>query len=143
MTAPIDSFVGGYEFLSNFYPSTIIYSGEVYSTVEHAYQAAKVIDPMWEERIRTASTPNQAKKIGRRAPLRVTWENDKVAVMRELVHLKFRIPELRERLIETDPAELIEGNWWGDTFWGVCKGKGENMLGMLLMEERRCLVGLS
>lgn len=36
----------------------------------------------------------------------------------------------------TGDAELIEGNNWGDTFWGVCNGRGENMLGKLLMEIR-------
>lgn len=29
-----------------------------------------------------------------------------------------------------------EGNTWGDKFWGVCDGEGENHLGKLLMEVR-------
>jgi predicted NAD-dependent protein-ADP-ribosyltransferase YbiA (DUF1768 family) len=33
-------------------------------------------------------------------------------------------------------VELIEGNWWGDTYWGVCNGVGENHLGKLLMKIR-------
>lgn len=32
--------------------------------------------------------------------------------------------------------ELIEGNYWHDTYWGVCEGVGENHLGKLLMEIR-------
>jgi predicted NAD-dependent protein-ADP-ribosyltransferase YbiA (DUF1768 family) len=40
-------------------------------------------------------------------------------------------------LLETGDAELIEGNDWGDTFWGVCGGKGNNFLGKLLMEVRK------
>lgn len=120
---------GDYSFLSNFYE----HNGW---TVEHHYQAAKTTDPAWAARIFAAPTPGQAKKLGRRAPMRFTWENEKVAVMRALLHLKFTDPELSARLVATGGAQLVEGNWWGDTFWGVCKGVGTNMLGRLLMEVR-------
>jgi predicted NAD-dependent protein-ADP-ribosyltransferase YbiA (DUF1768 family) len=30
----------------------------------------------------------------------------------------------------------VEGNSWGDTYWGVCKGKGQNKLGHILMQVR-------
>ena len=33
----------------------------------------------------------------------------------------------------TEDAELIEGNWWKDTYWGICDGVGENRLGQMLM----------
>ena len=56
--------------------------------------------------------------------------------MRDCLRLKFEIPELREALLNTDNAKLIEGNWWGDKFWGICNGVGENNLGKLLMEVR-------
>lgn len=36
----------------------------------------------------------------------------------------------------TDDAELVEGNTWGDRYWGVVDGVGENRLGKLLMERR-------
>ena len=44
-----------------------------------------------------------------------------------------------EMLLATDDMEIIEGNVWGDTFWGVCDGKGENNLGKVLMEVRQHL----
>ena len=56
--------------------------------------------------------------------------------MEYLLLQKFFIPELREKLLATGNEELIEGNWWGDTYWGVCKGKGENNLGKSLMKIR-------
>ena len=37
------------------------------------------------------------------------------------------------RLLETGDVYLEETNTWGDVFWGVCNGKGENMLGQVLM----------
>ena len=43
---------------------------------------------------------------------------------------------MASRLINTGDAILIEGNTWGDTYWGVCDGVGENRLGKLLMEVR-------
>ena len=57
--------------------------------------------------------------------------------MLELLHLKFRHPVLKDQLLATGDVELIEGNDWGDEFWGVCCGKGSNNLGKLLMLVRR------
>ena len=57
--------------------------------------------------------------------------------MAYVLHLKFRQhPELGNLLIATGDAELIEGNIWRDTYWGVCNGVGKNRLGELLMQLR-------
>ena len=53
--------------------------------------------------------------------------------------IKFLNPDLREKLVATGDAELIEGNHWNDTCWGVCKGIGQNNLGKILMEVRDML----
>ena len=45
-------------------------------------------------------------------------------------------PELGNKLLETGNQELVEGNTWGDIFWGVCNGKGQNWLGKILMMVR-------
>ena len=45
-------------------------------------------------------------------------------------------PILKAKLLATGDAELIEGNWWNDTYWGVCKGVGKNKLGKILMRVR-------
>lgn len=132
----IDTFDGEHRFLSNFYPCTVEYAGEFYRTVEHAYQAAKTCDPNWRTVIRYANTPTQAKRLGRRVSLRQDWEGVKEDVMLTLLRRKFANPAMREKLLATGDEELVEGNWWGDTYWGVCKGKGENRLGILLMQVR-------
>ena len=44
--------------------------------------------------------------------------------------------DLKEKLLATGDAYLEETNHWHDTFWGVCKGKGQNHLGKILMEVR-------
>ncbi len=44
--------------------------------------------------------------------------------------------ELKQKLISTGNSILEEGNYWNDTFWGICKEKEENHLGKLLMKVR-------
>lgn len=40
------------------------------------------------------------------------------------------------QLLATGTRYLEETNTWGDTYWGVCEGKGLNMLGKTLMQVR-------
>lgn len=123
---------GDYSFLSNFYE----HDGW---TVEHHYQAAKTDDPAWVAKILGATTPALAKKFGRLCPARSDWDSHKVPVMRALLRIKFQIPALGDLLVMTGDAELVEGNWWGDIYWGQVNGIGENWLGRLLMETRDVL----
>ena len=138
MKKPIDSFTGAYRFLSNFYNSPFTDKRErIWPTVEHYYQAHKT--PIREEfrAIRSAKTPDEAKRLGNKCKLRDDWNIVRVLVMRVALRYKFwQNTPLRVKLIETYPRELIEGNTWGDTYWGVCKGVGENMLGFLLTQIR-------
>lgn len=155
--ARIDSFKGTP--LSNFHPVRVVWNGVEYPSVENAYQAAKfdhaqtayghVVQSALSA-LRTCSAA-EAKRLARNTlhgGLVVfdesAWKRNRVAVMRELLRQKFSVPELRAYLLSTGDAELVEGNNWGDTFWGVCTGcgkwwcehGGENMLGRLLMELR-------
>ena len=130
----ITSFQGEYRWLSNFWPAPVEYDGLIYPTVENAYQAAKT-DP--DLRLPFVNCPpEQAKRLGRKVPIRHGWENAKVNVMSTLLRKKFKDGELASRLLRTEGDEIIEGNGWGDTFWGICQGKGENNLGKLLMKIR-------
>jgi ribA/ribD-fused uncharacterized protein len=137
----IDSFSGEYDFLSNFYEDCKIHiDGHWYRGVERAYQAVKTESDAWREAIRVAPTSGAAKKLGRKLVLRPDWNNVKYGYMFYFVAQKFILhPELGAKLIATGDAELIEGNWWGDVYWGVCKGKGENNLGKILMTIRQFL----
>jgi ribA/ribD-fused uncharacterized protein len=88
-------------------------------------------------RIAQLSTPGEAKKAGRMVTPRSDWENVKLNIMREIVFIKFDGHlNLKELLLATRDHELIEGNQWHDTFWGVCDGVGQNYLGKILMEIR-------
>lgn len=132
----IESFTKENAFLSNFHPCPIEYQGTVYPTIEHAFQAAKTDSSEERERIQKALTPVDAKRRGRRVTLREGWDMLRIDVMHELLRIKFSDRQMAGMLLETGNDKLVEGNWWNDRFWGVCKGKGENNLGKLLMQVR-------
>lgn len=134
----INGFFDEFRFLSNFWPSTVIAGGFEYPTVEHAYQALKFVSPEERKQIREATTPGRAKRVSyKMASFRPDWDEVRVSIMRELVYQKFlRHEDLRIQLVLTHSHELEETNHWGDVFWGVCDGVGENQLGKILMGVR-------
>ena len=132
----IDRFRGEYAFLSNFDRTPFRWAGRVWPSCEAAFQASKTRDERERERIRTAPSPAAAKRLGRRVDLRRDWERVKDDVMHAILQAKFAVPALRDALLATGDAELVEGNTWGDTYWGVCAGAGRNQLGRTLMRIR-------
>lgn len=152
----ISRFLNRHWVFSNFYPAIVVFENEDYPTAEHAFQAAKTLDPIVRRRISRAATPGIAKRIGQSVELRPMWDDIKLDVMKMILRSKFEDSELREDLLATGDAVLIEGNTWGDRFWGACIGPdatlprwddgsgyiyGENHLGHLLMELRDELRG--
>lgn len=132
----IYGFTSAYRFLSNFWYVDIMMYGQVYRSVEHAYQAAKATNAEDRERIRNCPSPAAAKQVGRKIKVREDWENVKLGVMEALLRRKFTHTSLKQDLVDTGSLYLEETNTWGDTFWGVCKGVGTNHLGLLLMKIR-------
>lgn len=111
-----------------------------YPTVEHAYQASKTIFDGERARILEVATPGEAKRRGRYVTLRPDWDKHKVNVMYELLRQKFHVISLAHQLAATGDEELIEGNDWRDSYWGVYRGEGKNVLGKLLMKVREEVV---
>lgn len=136
MRAVINKFRGKYFFLSNFYPNAIAWCGIVFPTNEHAFQAAKTYDFEVRQSIALMLTPSEAKNRGKSVIVREDWEVVKVKVMFDLLSIKFEDFNLRKNLLATCDSLLIEGNYWGDKFWGMCNGEGENRLGKQLMRLR-------
>jgi len=133
----IDRFNGKYAFLSNMYPTLLYINGEIYPSAEHAFQAMKCTEKNDRIAISVCRSPQEAKQAGRLVNLRPDWEDVKVDIMHSILSAKFSDPELADKLRSTNGCDLIEGNTWGDDFWGVCTNKGQNMLGKLLMQVRR------
>ncbi len=137
LASEINNFRGHYGFLSNFYRQYFIWSGQSVPTAEHAFQAEKTLVPAERAAILGAVSPRNAKAMGRTCTKRPDWETIRVDVMRRVLRAKFaRGTDLAYRLDATGNRTLVEGNTWGDVFWGVCGGAGENWLGTLLMEIR-------
>jgi ribA/ribD-fused uncharacterized protein len=132
----ITGFFGEYRFLSNFHIVSITWEGITFPSTEHAYQAAKSLDVQERERIASLATPKEARKAGKLVELRPDWDQVKLQVMKEICLLKYQHPDLKDSLLATGDSYLEETNWWGDRYWGVCKGTGQNHLGKLLMEIR-------
>lgn len=126
--------------LSNFSPHGFQLDGVFWPTVEHYFQGQKFpSDPAYQEKIRQARTPKEAKSLGRsrKVPLRSDWEQVKDEVMRRGLRAKFTAhPKLKTLLLETGTRQLIE-NAPSDYYWGCGRnGSGKNRLGVLLMELR-------
>lgn len=136
----ISGFFDEYRFLSNFWMVPLSFPiGEsqiTFPSAEHAYQAAKSENPHEWSYVASLPTAARAKQVGRVIRLRPDWDEIKLNVMQTVLTTKFQNPELRTLLLATGEAQLIEENTWGDTYWGVCKGKGLNHLGKILMIVR-------
>ena len=136
-TKPITEFRGEHWFLSNFWPCRVFLAPHWYPSVEHAYQAAKTTNWAIRDQIKNADSAAVAKRLGQQIECRKDWPEIKLDVMADLLWQKFVLdPGLRQRLLETGDRDLIEGNNWNDTYWGVCNGVGQNHLGRLQMQLR-------
>lgn len=143
MGEKISSFRGKYGFLSNMATAVFEWDGRTYRNSEAAFQSAKSLDPA-ERDLFSSMAGVVAKRTGKKVRLRNDWMDVKVGIMREIVRAKFmQNPDLLQKLLDTGDAELIEGNSWHDTFWGVdqATGEGENHLGRILMQVRAELGG--
>jgi ribA/ribD-fused uncharacterized protein len=152
----IDQFKGEYRWLSNFWPCQIpfklcleyapnmyAYYEYIFPSVEHYYVAKKFKEKFKVDELFLMDA-GEAKKYGRinSSYSKEQWDNKKYLVMSEALFKKFDPtlnPILNTKLLETGNAELIEGNTWNDTYWGVDleTGKGKNMLGKTLSTVRK------
>ena len=137
----IKQFIKEYRFLSNFYISNIEYNGLVFMSAEAAFQAQKC--PGIAKSF-TRLSPNKAKARGRSVQLRSDWESVNDDIMYDIVKTKFtQNQDLKQKLLDTGDEELIEGNTWNDTYWGmdIRTNRGKNKLGQILMRVREELRG--
>ena len=141
---PILRFSGRYRFLSNFFPAETRIGDLVLPTSEHAFMWHKSRNKKYRQQILEAPTPQEAKRLGNNhrlyamGLLREDWRDDlvRIRVMYKVLKAKYSNEQLRLWLHGTGERYLCEGNTWGDIFYGVCDGKGENHLGRLLMVIR-------
>lgn len=139
-------FQGKHLFLSNFYEGTaFLWNGLSYHSAEAAFQSAKCLAQEARKSFCHLS-PSDAKRKGRSVHLRSNWELVKDGIMYVIVREKFNQDQsIAERLLATGDCELVEGNTWGDQYWGVDLRtmRGQNKLGRILMKVRKELSGHS
>lgn len=133
------STTGEYGCFSNFSKHSIHLKGKRWPTSEHFFQAQKFAGTEHEEAVRKCKTAREAANLGRsrKLPLRRDWESVKEEVMLEALRAKFTQHEdLRELLLGTGDATLVE-HTTNDSYWGDGgDGSGRNRLGQLLMRLR-------
>lgn len=132
----IKSFKGENAFLSNYHPCALLVQGINYPTLEHAYQAAKVLDRLDKVKISIAETPSRAKRLIRDMQTKPNWNSQSLHTMENLVRIKFLSPSLAYSLMCTGNRSLENHNEYKDSFWGIYEGSGENHLGRILMRVR-------
>jgi N-glycosidase YbiA len=133
------SVTGSYGELSNFAHYPIKLKNKVWQTTEHYFQAMKFESKEYQDKIRHAGSPMKAAELGRSRKERIlkNWDNLRLTIMYDAVKAKFtQHVELKQLLMATKNAQIIEhtenDNYWGDGG----DGKGENMLGKILMKIR-------
>jgi ribA/ribD-fused uncharacterized protein len=149
VTEDIKGFTGDYRWLSNFWPSDVLFEGITFPSTEHAYVYAKLTE---EDKTNLstgdglqqllAQSAGQMKRFGKAVQLRKNFDDIKIAVMTEITAAKYSTanPDLVEKLLATGNAYIEETNSWEDTFWGVSmEGVGLNNLGKIIMTRRDVL----
>lgn len=128
---------------SNLYRRPIEFEGRTYPTSEHAYQAGKASKPAVREWILSAPTPALAAMAAHGLyvwDVVPDWAQIKFDRMRAVLRAKFdQHADLKELLLSTGEARLVEAGTVNNAvnrLWGEVDGKGENMLGVMLMELR-------
>jgi len=122
-----------YRFLGNFFECDIDLDGDLYPTLEHAFQASKTSSQDDRDQIRAAHSARAAKRLGRSIQISSDWDDIRVDIMHALLKKKFENKSLKKRLLATKGVQLTSG---GDIFWGKVNGYGNNHLGDLLMAIR-------
>jgi len=116
--------------------------GKEWPSVEHYFQAMKFEDEQYQEKIRLAENPKQARKLGRRRlkKIRKDWKDVKVVYMTRALYTKCRTyPNIANELLETNDQKLVENSVY-DYFWGCGRDRlGKNMYGQVLMNVRNKL----
>lgn len=139
-----------YGWLSNMSPHRVMYSGIMWRTAEHMFQALRFPHAaMIRAEIYNVISPMGAKFVAKKhvhEMLIVPRSAEDLDLMRTVLNLKYeQHEEIRRQLALTNDAELIEdvskrpsesGLFWGVADPKTSQRRGQNWLGRLWMEIR-------
>ncbi|WBG76144.1 NADAR domain-containing protein [Corynebacterium glutamicum] len=86
----------------------MVFQGFTEATVEHLMQVIETLDPDQRAAVLAAAIPREAKILGRKVTLRPGWGNMRVHVVIAVIFIKFLQPDLRQALLTTGDAVLVE-----------------------------------
>ncbi|MDD9911971.1 MAG: NADAR family protein [Alphaproteobacteria bacterium] len=140
MKEPINFVESRWHYLSPFSAHRIEIWGETFQTVEHAYQAARVVQGAAREAVKNAPSPMDAWREGQKCkkdPDLQVKDFDKDAVMEELFRAKMaQHPDIVDILRESEGRELLKV-YPTDYYWGTgADGSGQNQMGKLWTKLR-------
>lgn len=132
-----------YGVFSNLFRRPMEFEGRIYPTAEHAYQAGKARKEEVREWILSAPSPSLVAMAAHGLytwDIVPEWSRTKFDRMRKVLKAKFTQHEdLKDLLLSTGDARLVEAGRTDNAVnrtWGEVNGKGQNMLGVMLMEVR-------
>jgi ribA/ribD-fused uncharacterized protein len=127
---------GVYRCLSNFHAFPFEVDGVTYQCSEAAYMAQKT-DDTEVKKLFVGLSGKEAKVLGQQIQLKPFWNDIRIHAMYKVLLAKFaQDKDSCGVLVATGNHYIEETNWWGDQFWGVCRGRGTNHLGQILMTIR-------
>ncbi|MEV5160734.1 NADAR family protein [Streptomyces sp. NPDC053728] len=128
--------------LRNDFPAQIVFAGESFASVLHAYWALSAVDASDRTRIREAASGREAHDLGGQATRRSEWPDVRLAVMAEILRAKFtQHPDLARVLASTGDARISYTGLSDSPFWrDVRDGRGRNWMGRLLELTRSEIV---
>lgn len=132
----ISKFTGKYAFLADDFPCEIVFEGDKYPSVLHAFCASKTESKERRLQIAQMTDEREIKQFSNQETLGWKWTRKKLKIKYDLLVQKFGSEDLTHKLLQTADAELVSTNAYFDRYWGVYKGKGDNHNGKLLMKLR-------
>lgn len=132
-----------YGAFSNLYQRPIIFEDIEYKTSEHAYQAGKARKEAVRKWLLDAPSPSLLAMAAHGLyvwDVHPDWSKTKFDRMKKILMCKFtQHQDLQDLLLSTGNKKLIETATVDNAvnrLWGEVNGKGQNKLGVLLMEVR-------
>ena len=126
--------------LSTFSRHEFELDGSTWPSVEHYYQANKFEDEAIRETIKTADTPEEARKLAKKnkRKIRTNWKKNKITFMTRAVYIKCcHHEDVKRALLNTRTDDIIENSQY-DYFWGCGRDlRGANAYGKILMDVRK------
>jgi ribA/ribD-fused uncharacterized protein len=135
-----------YGAFSNLFRRTMWFEEKLFASAEHAYQFGKARNEKTAWWLMEAPSPSLLAMAAHGLPIYEVasdWTEQRRPRMRAVVEAKFtQHADLADILLSTEDRRIVETGTVNNAVnrrWGEVNGKGENWLGLILMEVRELL----